>query len=119
LDFLYIFLGGGLGAMARFGISKLINFNPIGFPWATFTSNIISCIFLGILFGIAIQKNLDQKYQLLLMTGFCGGFSTFSTYSLESFNLIENGQLTIAILYMFTSTLVCLLCIFLGFWLIK
>lgn len=112
MQFIYVFLGGGFGAISRFGISKIIS-NQV-FPYATLITNIISCIILGYLLGLTIQKSLDTKMQLLLMTGFCGGFSTFSTFSAETFKLLENNQYGLACLYVMASLLICTLCIFIG-----
>ncbi|MBT8233276.1 MAG: fluoride efflux transporter CrcB [Saprospiraceae bacterium] len=109
---IYVFIGGGLGALSRFGISKIID--NYAFPYATLIANIISCIILGYLMGAVLQKSLDQKLQLLLMTGFCGGFSTFSTYSAESFRLLQNNQYGAAFIYIFGSILICLICIWAG-----
>jgi len=64
--------------------------------------------------GWASQKSLDTKSQLLLMTGFCGGFSTFSTFSAESFKLMEHGQVGLALLYIGASIAICLVGIGLG-----
>lgn len=114
MNFLFVFLGGGLGAIARFGIGKIIPAGNSGFPFGTAAANIISCIILGYLMSRVISKDLSHTYQLLLMTGFCGGFSTFSTFSAETFSLIQNGQSNIALLYIAISLFTCLLGIWIG-----
>ncbi len=111
---IYVFIGGGIGALARFGMGKLLSSYSASFPMATFLSNAMSCIILGIMIAAISQKSLPHSYQLLLMTGFCGGFSTFSTFSGETFILLQNGQLSAALFYTLTSVLVCLLCIWCG-----
>ncbi len=114
MAYLYVFLGGGLGAVCRYGISSLLGNQNTGFPWATFSANVLSCILLGILISTLAQKSEDRMIYLLLATGFCGGFSTFSTFSAESFELMKSGQINTALLYIAGSVLVCLLCIFIG-----
>jgi CrcB protein len=114
ISYLLVFIGGGFGSVARFGIAKLIAQHDTGFPWATFAANIISCIILGFLLGYQIKSGISNNYKLLLMTGFCGGFSTFSTFSAETFGLLEANQFGMAFLYIGGSILVCLLCIFIG-----
>lgn len=114
MGFIYVFLGGGLGAMARYGIAKLLPSPEQGFPTATFLANAISCIILGMLMGYVMQKGLSYKMQLLAMTGFCGGFSTFSTFSAETFSLLQNGHTMTAMTYIIVSLTICLICIFLG-----
>jgi len=112
MQFIYVFLGGGFGAMSRFGISKIIDNQ--NFPYATLLANVISCIILGYLLGLTMQKTIDTKMQLLLMTGFCGGFSTFSTFSAETFKLFENNQYGLALLYVASSFTICLISIWIG-----
>jgi len=114
LSFIYVFLGGGAGAMARYGISRLVPVQDQSFPTATFIANFISCIVLGFMLAWVMNKEIDTKWQLLLMTGFCGGFSTFSTFSAETFQLIENGQIALALGYIGASLLLCLVAIYLG-----
>lgn len=90
----YIFIGGGLGSLARYGISRLIeNYFPSQFPIATFLSNIISCILLASILYL-FQEKVSQTSWVspLLLIGFCGGFSTFSTFSNENVQLVINGQ---------------------------
>ncbi|MBT8191309.1 MAG: fluoride efflux transporter CrcB [Saprospiraceae bacterium] len=114
MNFFYVFLGGGLGALSRYGIARLVPVTTHGFPWATFITNIISCIFLGYLLGLTLNKGLDNRLQLLLMTGFCGGFSTFSSYTAETLKLLEQQQYSLVLIYVFASILLCLICMWIG-----
>jgi len=114
LNFFWVFLGGGLGSICRYGISRMLAGNEFNFPFATLFANIISCIILGYLFGIALKSGITDNSKLLWMTGFCGGFSTFSTFSLETFSLFETGQTGYALLNIAVSLLVCLMAIFIG-----
>lgn len=112
MNFLAIFIGGGLGSLCRFAISLAFTKNPGGFPLATFLANLLACLVLAIGF-VYFQKHMDLSthWKLFLLTGFCGGFSTFSTFSLESFLLIQQGQWPVALAYMALSSLCCLLII--------
>ena len=112
---MYIFIGGGTGAICRFLISKIVPTQEASFPTATLLANIVSCIILGFLMAYLAKKGMDQKLQWLLMTGFCGGFSTFSTFSAESFKLIDNGNWTLAGLYITASVLICTLLLFFAY----
>ena len=114
MSLLMVFLGGGFGALCRYGISKITASPSNGFPIATFLANLISCLVLGMLIAFFMNKSEQSKYQLLLITGFCGGFSTFSSFSSECYNLLNSGQYFIAIFYILSSVLICLLAIYLG-----
>ena len=97
--------------MARYAISTWIEVPQKGFPTATLLANIISCVILGTLMGIVIQKGLSNRIVWFAMTGFCGGFSTFSTFSAESYRLLEVGEYKTALLYILASLIICLVCI--------
>lgn len=113
MSYLAVFIGGGLGALMRFGIAKALAHNNT-FPWATFIANFLSCVILGMLISFFLSKPENKNLYLLAVTGFCGGFSTFSTFSLESFQLLENGHTFMALLYMLSSILVCLIALYVG-----
>lgn len=112
--FLLVFLGGGLGAICRYSISLIIEESSKSFPWSTFIANVASCIILGLLLGYYLQKGMDQKMSLFFITGFCGGFSTFSSFSYDSLKLFQDGHHTMALTYITASVLVCLVCLLIG-----
>ena len=109
-----VFIGGGLGSICRVGISHLLNIFNFSFPWATFLANALSCIVLGVLVGFSLKGSMGSEYKVMLMTGFCGGFSTFSTFTNDTLLLFQSGQLSYAFANIFLSLLVCLVCIYLG-----
>ncbi|MEW6469559.1 MAG: fluoride efflux transporter CrcB [Bacteroidota bacterium] len=107
---LLVFLGGGLGSLARYGISLLVKTGVQGvFPLATLLSNIISCIVLALLAGSLAHRVADKPGLVLFMVvGFCGGFSTFSTFSFETIELIRNGHTAYALANVAVSVIACL-----------
>ena len=111
---IYVFLGGGLGSLFRYGISIYFSSMNSDFPIGTFISNFLACLILGILLGLQVKNNLEANYILLFSTGFCGGFSTFSTFSNESFKLFQNQQFALALFYIGASILTGLFAIYLG-----
>lgn len=89
---LYIFIGGGLGALVRYGISILAPLQAHRFPWATLIANVLAALVVGWAMQASPKTSDPQKY-LFLVTGFCGGLSTFSTFSLETIQLLQRGDL--------------------------
>ncbi len=111
---IYVFVGGGLGSLSRYGVARaLITYN-LNFPLATLIANALSCIILGFLMGMSFKGILSPEYRLLFLTGFCGGFSTFSTFSGETFSLLNQGSTFYGLLNIGLNVLICLICIYLG-----
>lgn len=114
LNFVYVFLGGGLGSLCRYGIARWMTNHRLDFPLATFTANVLACLVLGYLVSLKANNNVAAHWQLVFMTGFCGGFSTFSTFTAETFVLFEEGMSIMGLLYVAASLLVCLGSLYLG-----
>lgn len=113
MQVLWVFIGGGLGSVLRFLISK-ISWLSNASIWATFAANLLASILLGFLFAKNLEGLLSARQRLLLMTGFCGGFSTFSTFSLDNYKLLEVSDWWSLSWNIIGSVLVCLLGLFLG-----
>ncbi len=109
-----VFIGGGFGSALRFGVGKLFISSMSKFPMATFLVNIIGCFLIGLLLAY-FSKSENSFYKLLLVTGFCGGFTTFSTFSNETILLFKNNQITLALVYIISSLLLGLIATFVGY----
>ena len=114
MNFTLVFLGGGLGSLVRYGIALTIARLEINFPLATLISNVTACFLIGILTAATTKGNLSDAHRLLLAMGFCGGFSTFSTFSNETLQLAQNGQLVTAFFNILLSFVLCLGATFVG-----
>lgn len=110
---LLVGLGGGVGSVLRFLTSEITHkYYSEPFPLATFIINILGCFCIGMLVNLIPVQN--QTLKLLLMVGFCGGYTTFSTFARESFDLIQNNQTGIAFLYTLASCIVGVCAVWLG-----
>ena len=108
MKFVFVALGGAVGAVARYAISLI----PIKaeFPVLTFITNIIGAVLIGFVVGIfSSREDISKDIVLFLKTGVCGGFTTFSTFSLEAFNLFDNKRYVVGSSYIILS---CVFCIF-------
>lgn len=109
-----IFVGGGLGSVIRYVLGKWIN-TWNSFPLGTLVINIVACLFLGFVIGLADHKQIiSPTARLFWVMGFCGGFSTFSTFSYETLQLIQNGLPGTMLIYIVLSLLLCLAATFGG-----
>ncbi len=117
-SFLLVFLGGGLGSSLRYLVSIAINQYSKVLPFGTFTVNMLGCLLIGLILGYAQKENtLTSNQILLLATGFCGGFTTFSAFANENLELIKNGEIFNFSIYTISSILIGVLAVFIGFYL--
>ena len=121
-NILIVFGGGGVGSVVRYLLGRWVSgHNAVWpFPLGTFVVNITACLILGAFVGLADEKQmLSPSVKLLLTVGFCGGFSTFSTFSVETLNLLQKGQFIVASAYILTSVFICLAATFAGVWAVR
>lgn len=104
-----IFIGGGLGSITRYGVSQWISQHHSSlFPWGTLMANVAACLILGFTTGLIGQKfELSTSARVFWGVGFCGGFSTFSTYSAELLTLYQSGNLILFASYLTISVALC------------
>ena len=100
-----IFLGGGTGSVLRYCVPLALHERivPYNFPWATFTVNIVGSFLIGMFYALSARFNLATDIRLLLTTGLCGGFTTFSTFSNDSLILLKQGLHGLFLLYVVLS----------------
>lgn len=115
-----VFLGGGIGSVLRFVIGKYLNSAESGIPYGTFAANIIGSLLIGIILGLAVKQNtLTENQILFLATGFCGGFTTFSTFAYENHLFLKSGDFTSFAIYTIASFVIGFLAVFAGIFLVK
>ena len=117
LKYLIVFVGSGIGGGLRFWLSSLVHkYFPPFFPLGTLIINILGSFILGyMIFGLDEKELISPSVKLFIGIGFCGGFTTFSTFSLETFNLIRNSELLFAGINILASILVSLLGVYLAY----
>ena len=115
---LWIALGGGLGSVARFiGYKLTTPTSPADFPWGTLWVNLLGCLLIGIFSQLSSRSyTYPGELWLFLMTGLCGGFTTFSAFSLESLSLLQQQRYLAVLTYLTVSVLGGISCTLAGYW---
>ncbi len=114
--YLAIAFGGALGAVSRYWLSTAVErFNGSGFPMGTFTVNLLGSFLIGMLFILFAEKlSLVEQWRPVLVIGFLGAMTTFSTFSLDALLLFQQGHYNTALFYILSSVVVCLFAAFAG-----
>jgi fluoride exporter len=117
--YLYVMIGGGLGAVSRFAVSGLVAhwFGEV-FPWGTFVVNVVGSLIIGFVAAVSGTEGvllLTPLQRQLIMTGFCGGFTTFSSFSLQTLNLMKDGEPLFAFANILISVIFCMLAVWAGY----
>lgn len=120
MNWLLVACGGAIGASLRYGASFLMSKPHSMFPWATWSINLLGCFLAGVFFAFSQRYPvLQNEARLLLMVGILGGFTTFSSFGLETLQLIRQGQFPIAFAYTVSSVIVGVVCLAIGFYIFQ
>ncbi len=111
-NLLVVGLGGALGSMLRYSLQR--SFHSSYFPYGTLAVNIFGCFLAGLAAGALLKSGIQSQSSLFAITGFCGGFTTFSAFSLETIHLLEEGKVLSVALYVAASVIAGLLAAFSG-----
>lgn len=115
-DVLFVMLGGALGSGLRFGVGTLLPASEGSFPWATISVNVIGTLVLGLVMGVSLSTEaFPRPLMLLLGTGLCGGFTTYSAFAVESVVLAQHGQFSTAAIYIVSTLVACSIAALIGF----
>ncbi|WP_296638467.1 fluoride efflux transporter CrcB [Polaribacter sp.] len=119
-NLLFVFIGGGFGSVLRYCISKWLNNTETGIPYGTFAVNILGSFLIGLILGYAAKTDtISDNHTLLLATGFCGGFTTFSTFAYENHVFLKSGDFSSFAFYTIASFAIGFLAVFAGVYVIK
>ncbi|MEG0898515.1 MAG: fluoride efflux transporter CrcB [Oscillospiraceae bacterium] len=120
INCLFVGIGGFIGSVLRYLLGQVAINNSVGFPFATLIINFIGAMAIGILSEISLKTGaISPQLLLLLQVGLCGGFTTFSTFSLETFQLFDSGKIMIGAVYIALSVVLCVSAVALGKFIIK
>lgn len=120
-NILLVAIGGATGSVLRYLVHWIVSKKSFSnFPYQTLFVNIIGCLIIGILVGYISKNNSESEtLKLLLITGFCGGFTTFSAFGLENFNMIQNHNYQLAFIYTTSSLILGVIAISIGIFISK
>lgn len=120
-NFLLVGLGGLIGSVARYALGLLFSkIAKTDFPWGTFAVNISGCLLMGVFIGYSVKQNwVNEQWQMFFIIGFCGGFTTFSSFAFENISMLQQQNFSGFILYATGSVLLGLLAIWGGLYLAK
>jgi CrcB protein len=113
---LLVFVGGGLGSMMRYLVGRWLPYSGKGFPWMTLYANLLGCFIIGVITGYILRNHSDQQTPLVLFAsiGFCGGFTTFSSFANENLSFLRSGDFTHLLTYSMVSWVTGILMVYLG-----
>jgi fluoride exporter len=111
---LYIAVFGALGSVARYGLGLWVRGLGVGFPYGTLLVNVIGCLVLGFVATLALENRVSEEVRLAIAVGFCGAFTTFSSFELEVMNALLEGRGWLAALYVVSSVLLGFLAVLAG-----
>jgi CrcB protein len=113
---LFVGIGSFLGGIFRYLLSQFIQTKFLStFPFGTLSVNILGCLVIGFVFALSERTSLSPEWRLFLATGICGGFTTFSAFSSETFSMLRDGQLWYASAYVAASLILGILATFIGY----
>lgn len=124
-ELICVFLGGGFGSLLRYAIvlaKDHLRLNPLSFlgqtvfPWPTLVANVLGCLLIGLFYSLSSRLEWSLETRLLLTTGLCGGFTTFSTFSNEGLSLLRDGHYSLFVLYLVLTLALGLAAVGLGAW---
>jgi len=120
IGILLVALGGALGSVLRFGVIAITyKFLDINFPWGTIFANLIGCFVIGLIWAILDTFDEPKNLKLFLITGLLGGFTTFSSFALENFNMFRAGEIKLVAANILISNIAGIFLVFVGYYIAK
>ena len=114
-EIIAVFIGGGIGSVLRFLLNKIEIVSENNYPYSTFISNVVGCFILGLVLGYFIKNGSNNSTLFVFLTvGLCGGFTTFSSFSNENLQLIQNGHILSFLIYTLLSLILGIMFVYFG-----